>query len=248
MNGPEYTSTGAETEFNALDLKEKLRVFSLSSTPAREQQLSGLISIVQTKANKDTLSILVDNEFQGKLEVAVMKTLETPFEVNGEEINPWSESKGHTIVAIDANGNVRAAVSQPTEGLEEYGDLHPYALTKAVLSLHLTKKHFGQNNDIGMPLNFRYLRKLTETNIFNGSSRLPAVIGDHRFYIGGSGCAVNEKYLSDLLGGATPAHNTQAGRLDAIFCDLVGFYLEDSEQEVTALPEPEELQEIRFNN
>ena len=92
------------------------------------------------------------------------------------------------------------------------------------------------------------MEKLAETKIFNGASQSPAIVGTDSIYIGGSGCAVKEEYLKRLLGGAKPSHDTQAGRFDAIFCDLVEFYLKTKKETVLSRPEPRTVQEIRINN
>lgn len=232
-------------EASALSIKNSLRAFAQGALEAREKCLAGLITTIKQNARLETLELLTDKAFQPKLKEAVKKTLETPFEVEGEPVVPWAG--GFTIVALDQRGEIRGVFSRPTEGLEEYSDLHPYALTKAVLALHLDLIPVVQRR-LGNLDNFKYVEKMAKTKIFNGASQSPAIVGEDIIYIGGSGCVAKEEYLKRLLGGAKPSHDTQAGRFDAIFCDLVEFYLTAEDEMVLQRPEPREVQEIRINN
>lgn len=232
-------------EASALSVKNNLRVFARGTLEAREKSLAELIIVIKQNARLETLELLTDRTFHPKLMEAVRKTLETPFEVEGEPVLPWAG--GFTIVALDQKGDIRGAFSKPTEGLGEYGDLHPYALTKAVLAFHLDSIPRDDTNLENLEY-FKYAERLAKTKIYNGASKRPANVGTDSVFIGGSGCAVKKEYLKELLGGAKPSHDTQAGRFDAVFCDLVGFYLTREEALVIQRPEPKSIQEIRINN
>lgn len=248
-NNPEVDKR-VEIETSVYILKEKLRRFGeIDDVHERADAIPDLIAQIREHANQDTLKLLVNEEFQSHLQEAVEKALKTPFLVKGAEVVPWSG--GFTIVALDLDGEIHGAVSKPTEGLEAYGDLYPYAVTKAVLAAHLwqSSKQSPLNKlGIGDLDNFEDLSRVTKTRIYNGATVSPAYsdLWPKGVYIGGSGCAVKEDYLKELLGGATPAPDTQAGRFDAIFCELVGNYLEG--EEIRPMQEPRDVREIRINN
>ncbi len=240
-----------EAEVSASILQENLRKFAdLDDTHDRGDAIADLISLIKEHANQESLGLLVNEEFQPTLQESVKKALETPFVVEGEEVIPWSG--GFTIVALSLTGKVRGAISKPTKGLESYGDLYPYALTKAVLAFQLWKNSKlspGNELGIGNLKEYEYLTSVAKTHIYNGAAILPAYLEDSMskaVYIGGSGCAVKEDYLKGLLGGAAPTPDTQAGRFDAIFCELVRNYL--TGKEVHKMPEPRDVREIRINN
>jgi hypothetical protein len=236
-----------EPKVLAGSLQDKLKKFtSQEDLFKREKMLIDVANFIMTKGNitGEVLRTLIDRDFQPKLEKAVDKSLQTSFDINGKKINPWIG--GFTVVALDMEGNIKGAMSKPTEGLESYGDLHPYALMKAVEAFHLDKNNL-ERHGLKIPQNIKYLTDLLKMQIFNGCSR-GIQLGETKLYVGGSGCAVKRDYLKELLGGAEPAPDTQAGRFDTIFCDLIGDYLRDSQKTANWVREPQELQVIRINN
>lgn len=239
-----------KAEESALALQNSLGWFSTLTVREREAAIPGLLTLIKEHTYQESLGLLTRTLLQPRLQSAVEKTLQTPFIVNDEEVIPWSG--GFTVVALDIHGKIQGAVTEPTKGLESYGDLYPYALMKTVLAAHLWKNRYPDTEDqlgIGDVGKFKYLQEIaTPHAIYNGATSSPAFLSDWAVsvHIGGSGCAATESYLKELLGGATPAPDTQAGRFDTIFCELIKGYLEG--KEVSALPEPRDLEEIRINN
>lgn len=237
-----------EISRHAVSLQRQLTEFASPEDEGREQILQGLVKFIKEKVNKDVIGLLIEKEspFQPRLESAIASVLETPFEVEGEEVNPWQG--GFTIVALDSEGRIRGASSEPTKGLEKYGDLHPYALVKALCSLHLDT--FGRPGGLGKLENYEYLKDKLGVPIFTGSTEKPIHIDNYHnlFYLGGSGCSVKEDYLKELLGGATPEHETQAGLYDQIFCELTATYLVEPESPIGTVPEPPDARRVRMHN
>ncbi len=234
-----------EKEALAVALQDRLTQFASSQTTDREQALPELYDFIRKNVKGELLK--VKPAFQSELEQATDLTLKTPFDVNGEEVNPWSG--GFTVVVLDNDGKISGADSVPTEGLEEYGDLHPYALGKAVFLMHLEKA--GRKGGLDHQENYDYIKGLfpREVTIYTGSARESLVVEGQTYYLGASGCAVTEAYLTELLGGAKPSHGTQGGRFDGIFSDLAGFYMFDGKlSKPIKYQEPASVKDIRRNN
>lgn len=233
----------------AICLKDSLKKFASSNTEQREAQLPQLTLFIKKNVNESVLKELIgiDSEFNQKLTSAVELTIQTPFDVKGKPVNPWTGE--HTIVALDSDGYVVGACCNPTKALKSYGDLHPYALTKALFSLHLYKadREEGLENED----NLDYISSIAhkEVLIFTGAPKKPLFMPDEKsYYLGSSGCAVKKNYLKELLGGATPAPDTQAGRFDGIFAEMTQFYMADNASESKKMPEPTAVREMRRNN
>lgn len=233
----------------AQQLQRELIEFALESDYKKlEEKLLPLVGLIKDVATIDVVSTLVDPEFQTGFEKAVFATDNISFIVEGKKKNPWQG--GHAIVVLGSTGHIQGAVYEPTEGLEDYGDLTRYALLKAVYVLHLTKA--DRKGGLTNTDNWNYLVGLglkPFDDVFSGAGDEPAHLENGDFYIGGSGCNAARDYLSELLGGATPTGDTQSGRFDRIFCSITADFLTNKLPFSTrVIPEPRELQELRINN
>ena len=237
-------------------VREKLSQFASSETPEREKMLKGVVSFTKENVDKEVMEGLVDEEFQARFEKAIERTLQTPFVItadvsaglDGRKANPWKGS--NTMCAIDSTGKVLAANTVPEKELASYGDLNRYSLIKALCTLHLDKA--GKTGNLANIENFRYLIGLGLTpfdDIFAGSSKEAVIDGaENKIFIAGSGCHVENSYLTELLGGANPAQDTLAGVFDGIFSDITANFISDPNQTTAEIPEPKELAQIRISN
>ena len=239
-----------ETKRLAENLQQRLKDFVEMKTPDRERQLPILTSYIFKNARAEILEKLINKNFQNKLVRAILTTLTTPFYIGNKEVIPWQG--GYTVVVIDDKGTIVGMCHKPVDELfKTYGELTPYALSKAVLLLHLEKT--GLKGGLDNQHNYEYIRNLLppESSIFTGTSQEPLLLDRNVYYLGGSGCAVKKEYLSELLGAAVPHMNTQAGRFDSIFTELTKEYISNP---ITigsfpaGIPEPEMIQNIRRNN
>jgi len=232
----------------ATTLQDRLTKFASSETEEREKALPELVAFIKDGVDKEVLEKLTDKEFQPKLQDSVNRALQTKFKKHdGTEIEPWQG--GHTVVVLDRDGKVKGAVSVDTEGLEEYGDLNKYALIKALCELHLYKD--GREQGLSDPDNFTHLLSLglkAGDDLFTGSVWQEDLNHEVTF-VGSSGCAPKRDYLRELLAGAEPTRDTQAGLFDSVFSsltanNLLGGHLPRKQ----IYSEPQEIQQLRINN
>lgn len=240
----------------AKDLQERLTKFAASETAEREEALPELVAFIKDNADAEVVGKLVDRRegFQSRLEEAVHLTLRATFETaDGRIIVPWQG--GHTVVVLDRNGEVKGAVSVPTEGLEDYGDLSKYALIKALCELHLDETH--KLGGLSNQRNFRYLESIglkAGEDLFTGSTThiiLRTDLYHEILFVGSSGCAPEKSYLKELLAGAEPTRDTQAGLFDTVFSDITSRFLSSHKGgriPTMTFPEPKAIQQLRINN
>lgn len=244
------------TERLARELQEKLTQFASFGTKEREKTLPELTGFIEANAKEPIVQRLVDKEFEDKLKNAVEHTLATKFRRQDGSIVEDIWEGEYTVTALSEDGKIMGALSKPGKVWELYGDLNKYGLIKALCELHLYK--VNRFEGLSDPDNFKYLVGLGlrpvkpddesfEPNLFTGSATGVNVDGKV-IYIAGSGCWVNRGYLGELLAGATPGIDTQAGLFEKTFSRITGSYLQNSGQEAQILPEPREIQQLRINN
>lgn len=246
----ENPSQQLELEINTNTLKQKLKEFASSDFDTREQLLPELAIFIQDNVNKEVIENSINKESLIKEELvqAIELAKETPFDIKGDLVNPWT--KEGTIVVLDSDGNIAGSWSEPTKGLEDYGDLHPYALHKALFSLHLNLAN--KSGGLEDESNFEYISGLVSKDItvFTGAPIEPLILSDKKYFIGSSGCAVTDDYVNDLMGGmgAQRGPNTLAGYHDGIFAEHVQFYMEDNHLVVKPMKESPFIKQVRKAN
>lgn len=236
-----------DKETVGVSLQEKLIQFAAAETPEREKNIAGLVEFIMKNVDKDVVAALVDKESQSKLEEAVSLTLQTKFKKDdGSIVDPWQG--GHTVVVLDKEGKIKGAVSVPTEGLEDYGDLNKYALIKALCELHLYK---SGREELSAPKNFSYLLNLglrAGENLFTGGA-WQEDLNHEVIFAGSSGCAPRKDYLKELLANADPTRDTQAGLFDTVFSQFTAFYFHFGHPSgLPTEPEPLTIRQLRINN
>lgn len=237
-----------EVETRARTVQDMLTRFARLVPEERDKIVVNLVHLLKTSVTKEVIEALADKQFQEDLRRACGLALNTPFEVDGEEIKPWNLAGGHTVVAVDQDLRVLGFSSTPTPGLEDYGDLTPYATVKAVLDWDSHNAGRGSLDSVASLRHYRKLGLQPVKDVFMGSVMEPVKVGEHTVFLGGSGCAVKYNYLCNLLEVDYTQHGTQAGRHDGIFCDLVGMYLAEPSLPARPVPEPLRVQEIRWGN
>lgn len=219
--------SGQETTTEALaaEVGMRLRKFAAADSDTQKAHLGELIGFIKEYVTSEVLSKLANQEFQTNLEEAVAATLETPIDVEGQEVFPWKGS--YTLVAINEDGSIEGAVSERPDDMTPYGDpdfnLHAPALVKAVSSMYLNKAGIQG----GITDNKRHLREITngQFSVHTGATDEPISLHGKRVYIGSSGCEAAMDSVSRVLDGAIPTHFTQAGAFDEAFVGITGTYL-----------------------
>ena len=244
----EHQSTQERPERVEL-LKSKLKEFASSNTQTRERMLKDLFGLIKgTLTDPFMAELLVPNgETQIRLRRATESAFETPFKVNGEDQTIWES--GYTVASLNQEGAVLGIISKPSPALKGYGYLGRFALSKAVCELHLDKA--DKKGGLSNLDNFDYISDIgliPFQDLFTGSYPGLVDFGYGTSYLGGSGCAVKENYLKDLLAGALPTADTLAGTFDAEFCKLTALYLSNPGTKPSSVPEPNVARMIRIQN
>src|SRR5688500_2875433 len=101
------------TEIQAQELQERLQIFGIPSQEGRrESQIPDLLDSFPGAVDIDVLNHLKNPQEQARLMRAIDLTLQTPFLLeDGNIINPWAG--GFTVVALDRDGRVEAAHTNP---------------------------------------------------------------------------------------------------------------------------------------
>lgn len=240
-----------ELEARVSTLRQKLHEFAkCNDMTEREKLLPDLAIFIQENVTKEVIENSINKEslIKDGLAQSIGLAKETPFDIKGELVNPWT--KEGTIVVLDNDGNIAGSWSEATKGLEDYGDLHPYALHKALFSLHINLA--GKTGGLEDEANFDYIASLVpkEIIVFTGAPIEPLVLSDKKYFIGSSGCSTTDEYTNELLGGmgAQRGPNTLAGYHDGIFAEHVQFYMKDNNPEVKPVKESAFVKQIRKAN
>lgn len=202
-----------------------------------------MIVFIQEHATIHTVLPLVEKNTQWELEHAMNHAWQTPVDARGEEINPWTHTG--TIVALDANGKICAAITHPPSDLSPYvkpGERPEFnfiapALAKAVVSLYLQKAHLSG----GIGDNSRYLDSLFYGKFpyHMGATNEPVEMNDGRqFILGASGCEAINTFISKAIDGGVPKHFTDSGAMDEAFAGITAMYLSQPEINPRSIQSP----------
>ena len=249
---PAEANNGAkklEREQTAQALQRKIEEFATKKLEEREVLLPDLFALIKSDGGRENLKTLPNiDKIEDELSEAINSTLETSWETGAENpTDPWTG--GHTVVAVKDDGVIIGLSIAPTDGYEEFGDLTPAALAKAIAALHLNKA-VGENHDtftggLSTLANIRYLKSLG-FNYHDGATENPAQFEDTFVFLGSSGCTATSEYLSGLLDeGGQAGKFTLAGAMDKAFVSLTKRHLSSPDLGSNPIPEPEFAQEIR---
>ncbi len=224
-------------------LQDQLQTFASADNDEQREQLPGLIAFIQEHATINTVLPLVKKNTQWELEHAMNRAWQTPVDARGEEINPWTHTG--TVVAMDADGRICAAVSYPPDDLTPYvksGERPKFnfiapALVKAVTSLHLQKARLsGGIGDNGPYLDEIFGRKFP---YHMGATNEPVEMGNERqLILGASGCEATSTFISKTIDGGQPTHFTNAGAMDEAFAGITAIYLSQPEINPQSIQSP----------
>jgi len=226
-------------------LQDRLTAFAAMDSDTQRAYLKQILDVIKASARKDILERLVEREYQERLVTAVEKTTQTDFIAEDTLISPWAGSA--TMVVVNLEGSILAAASYNTSNQTE--DKTPFALAKATTAMHLYQaRMFGGLHTVE---NMDYLARSGAqplVDIFMGSGRHPIQAETTRLFFGSAGCIPKSDYVKDLLAGAYPSYDTQAGLFDNIFSDIATEYFAYPTVEIRPRPEPNALREMRWRN
>jgi len=235
-------------ETSSQTLQRMLNEFAAATPDSQRTQLEDLIKFIKQNATKEAIMPLVNKEFQQNLHTAMASTLQTPLDIDGQEVNPWTNCG--TVVVIDLNGNIQGAISIPPTNMEDYGssfNFYAPALGKAVASMYL------RNSGLigGIADNRRHLKEITNGAFtwHTGATDEPVTLNNSTsVYLGASGCEAVPNVISSVLDGATSTHWTQAGTFDEAFAGITGTYLQDPAKQVQTMNAPRPIERLVAGN
>ncbi len=240
-------------------LKDDLRAFAAKDTKTRENRLFDIVSSIKNNASLESILELTSPnknieleriDYRPYLYSAARKTTNTLFTVGKEKVKPWEG--GFTVISLRQDGTIPAGITNPRGRVyKEYGqNLYPYALTKAMFSLHLYLS--GKKGGLGEVENIRYLQGLGfrgGENLFLGEAIVPGPEGSSSF-IGASGCELQSDYINSLLPRGMQYQypvDFLAGRADHEFALQVAVNLKFSEAATQpVISEPKFFSDLRF--
>lgn len=217
-------------------LLDELRGFAalkpVEGTKERENRLPELVRFIRRFGKEERLADALASHLKSPwappqpLVEAIRCATLTQFDVGGKRILPWGG--GFTVVILSHEGETRGVRRPVGRVYEEYGqNLYPYALTKALFTMHLHLS--SREGGLDKLDNFNYLESLgfkRGEDLFLGENQLGT--GDHVTYIGASGCELAEAYVSDLLPkDMRESYSVDfiAGHADMIFARSIAGYL-----------------------
>lgn len=214
-------------------LKDSLVEFATSNDRMRENLIPGLVRFIRKFGNDQEIGAELVAHMESPwhdpqhLAEAIRCAALTPFYVkDSQRVLPWTG--GFTVVALSSKGEFMGHRKVEGRVYREIGDnLYPYALTKAMLRMHLDFS--GREGGLDNEQNFYYFEDLglhRGDDLFLGESQLGN--RDNRSYIGVSGCELAWKYVQELIPSDMHAYTTVdyiAGHADMIFARNVAGYL-----------------------
>lgn len=202
-----------------MTLGDKLREFAAMDTKQRTQRLPGLARSFKDSVDSKTLldlSVTAPHPLRRQLDVAARAVRESRF----GQVEPWAG--GYTVVSLDEAGNVSGTTTNAVGKVyKKYGDLSPYALKKALFTLHLERA--GMLDGLSSERNLRHLESIGlefGKDVFLGGATL--TWEDQTHHVGVSGAELKEDYVRTLLPQGMP-HTLEflAGKADQVFAERV---------------------------
>lgn len=236
-----------DTKETASEIQSSLHDFAAASTKKRETRILNLAEVIKSSVTPEVLAGISGSGDRLFLRHATSLALKTKFDTGvGKPFLPWEG--GYTVVMLDRDGSVvswdHRLVGRVYQQEQYHNNLYPYALTKALIRLHLLLD--GRQGGLEVPENQKYMQKLgfvPGVNLFRGESIYPGF--SQPFPIGASGCELKMEYIDGLLPSKMEyGYEFLAGQADMEFAELVGALLLTPDMP-RVIPEPKFFWDLR---